>query len=78
MRYYMVTFRGCYSDNSTTSQTVWINQNSDYFDADSFRAIIHDEFSEGDENFSIVILFMRDCKQIEFEVNKYEQKGQSQ
>ena len=78
MKYYMITFKGHFSDASTITQMIWISQDAPYFDGDAFKAELDDQFSEGDQEFAAVILFMRECSETEFEVNKHGQKSQSQ
>lgn len=85
MKYYMVTLAGFWSDDSGSfNTTVWIKQDSSVFHYDSFRLSMIDTFGrskqtgEIDDEMHIVIYFMREVTEFEYEVNNNETSPQSQ
>lgn len=74
----MITYKGYFSDGSSINETVWVKQQSVVFDGEAFRAEIIDSSSEGDQEFLVVILFMRETTELEFEVNRNAANSQPQ
>lgn len=79
MKYYMVTFAGFWSDDSGSfTCTVYIKQDCAVFHYDAFRESMIDTFGrnkqtgERDDEMYVVIYFMREVTQFEYEVNNNE------
>lgn len=73
MKYYLITASGFYSDDSGSfTITEYIAQDCEVFHYAAYRQTVVDAHGKGDDDLYVVIYFLREVTQLEFEINKHD------